>query len=162
MYQHFLDKPGRQVWPRAGNFLDLPARRAGIVLHFVSIAVDHQQHSQVVERTVSPAIPACCLSTTEIIFFNIYFTARHAKRRQRASLRVPSPLVVRLQIPHRAERHRFQHCREPGQRRGHWRVSRHSVTCFSHVCVTQSKQRPFKQQFTCLPSGSKQRHLSAV
>ena len=38
MYQHFSAKSGRQVLPRAGSFSDLPARRAGTVLHFVSIA----------------------------------------------------------------------------------------------------------------------------
>ena len=38
MYQHLAAKSGRQILARAGNFLDLPARRAGNVLHFVSIA----------------------------------------------------------------------------------------------------------------------------
>ena len=38
MYQHLSAKSGRQVWPRAGIFLDLPGRRTGTVLHFVSIA----------------------------------------------------------------------------------------------------------------------------
>ena len=39
IYQYLSAKSGRQFLTRAGNVLDLPARRAGIVLHFVSIAV---------------------------------------------------------------------------------------------------------------------------
>ena len=38
MYQHLSAKSGRQVLAQAGNFLDLPARRAGNVFHFVSMA----------------------------------------------------------------------------------------------------------------------------
>ena len=38
MYHHFSAKSGRQILTRAGKFLDLPARRAGTVFHFVSIA----------------------------------------------------------------------------------------------------------------------------
>ena len=40
MYHHLSAKSGRQISTRAGNFFDLPARRAGSVLHFVSIADD--------------------------------------------------------------------------------------------------------------------------
>ena len=39
IYQYLSAKLGRQFLTRAGNVLDLSARRAGIVLHFVSIAV---------------------------------------------------------------------------------------------------------------------------
>ena len=38
MYQHLSAKSVRQILTRAGNFLDLPARRAGNVLHLVSNA----------------------------------------------------------------------------------------------------------------------------
>ena len=61
MYQHLSVKSGRQVWPRAGNFLDLPARRAGTVLHFVSIAVYNTCH-----------VPPLCvlLALQELIIHN--------------------------------------------------------------------------------------------
>ena len=45
MYHNLSGKPGRQVWHRAVNFLDLPARRAGTVLHSVSIAARGALHN---------------------------------------------------------------------------------------------------------------------
>ena len=59
MYQHLSAKSGRQISARAGNFLDLPARRAGNVFHFVSIAVN-EEYMLTALHSMRPMIEARC------------------------------------------------------------------------------------------------------